>query len=441
MPKKLIISVDVGGVGEALGVEQGDFLLSVNGRDIRDVFDYRYETANEYVELEIEKKNGEIWALSAEKDEYEDMGLVFETGLMDEPKPCSNKCVFCFVDQLPHGMRETLYFKDDDFRLSFLTGNYVTLTNVPDAELERLINYRLSPVNVSVHAVSPEIRTQLLGNKRAGNILKQLQKLKNAGISLNFQIVLCKGINDGAVLAETVEALAGFIPEGRSLSVVPVGLTRRRAGLFGLEPFTQEDAREVITFVHEMQDIFLAEYGTRFVYAADEFYLTAGVKIPPYKSYEDFPQIENGVGMAASFMREATAALAKAKDFSASGHVTVVTGTAAYGMIKRLSKKIEKKAPHLKIETVPVKNSFFGETVTVSGLLTGHDIINTLEGRNLGSFVFLPRNALRAGEDVFLDDIALPDMEKALGTRVMAVPASGFDFVNTLLSQGEAFNG
>jgi len=435
MQKQAIIQVEPNSIAAECGMEAGDWLVSINDTAIADVFAYRLAIASEYIDVLIEKPNGEEWLLEIDKEIGEDLGLSFAEGLMDEARSCRNKCVFCFIDQLPKGMRKTLYFKDDDSRLSFLQGNYVTLTNMTDEDITRIISYRLSPINVSVHAADPILRCALLQNKHAGKVIEQIRMFADSGIALNFQIVLCKGMNDGAALDETIEALAGFIPQGQSLSVVPVGISRYREtnGLPALDAFTEEECIAVIKQVHSWQDKLLMAHGIRFVFAADEFYLKAGLPMPPYQNYEDFPQIENGVGMIASMQAEVDEALAACGDIKVSRTVTVVTGFAAADFIRGLARQIMRKVPGLGVHVVAVRNDFFGHEITVSGLLTGHDIIEQLKGALPGEVVLLPCNLLRAGEEVLLDDVTLSDIEEALGVRVRAVDTTGKAFVDAVL--------
>ena len=435
MSKQTIVNIDPDGIAAEFGIEAGDALVSINGAAVRDVFDYRLAIAEEYIEVLIEKADGEEWLLEIEKDVDEDLGLTFCDGLMDDAKSCRNKCVFCFIDQLPKGMRETLYFKDDDTRLSFLQGNYVTLTNMEDEDIQRIISHHLSPINVSVHAANPELRVFMLKNPKAGRVLEQIRMFAEAGTELNFQIVLCKGINDGANLDETIGALTEFIPCGRSLSVVPVGLSRFREAnkLHPMEPFTREDCKAVLAQIHGWQDKLLAEHGIRFVFAADEFYLTAEADVPPQEAYEDFPQLENGVGMLSMMQAEMDEALAACGVSQVSRTVTVVTGAAAASFIRGLSRQMMRKVPGLGLHVAAIRNDFFGERITVSGLLTGHDIIEQLRGALLGDVVLLPRNLLRAGEETLLDDLTLSDIEEALGVRVRAVDTTGAAFVEAAL--------
>ncbi len=433
----MIIKVEENSIAWEMDIEAGDELLSINGQTVIDVFDYRYLIKDEYLEVEIKKANGEIWELEIEKDEDEELGIVFETGLMDRAKSCSNKCIFCFIDQLPKNMRETLYFKDDDSRLSFLQGNYVTLTNMKDLDLDRIAFYHLSPINISVHTVDPKLREFMLKNKNSSKILKQIEKLCTANIEMNYQIVLCNGINDGEKLDETIEALSKFIPKGRSLSVVPVGISNFRENLFPLQPFSKEDSTQVINQVHRWQEKLLKSHETAFVFAADEFYLKAELEIPKASAYEDFPQIENGVGMLALFENEFIQELNKLKIEKLDGErkITVVTGAASYKFMTKLSEMLMNRVLGIDIRVVLVENVFLGEHITVSGLLTGRDIMDTLEKNRsvLGELILLPKNLLRSESDVLLDDIKVNDIENRFGVKVIAVEIDGAKFVQQIV--------
>jgi putative radical SAM enzyme (TIGR03279 family) len=424
-----IARVKRNGLGYRYKLYPGDEITAINGYPVRDVFDYRYLINDEHVTLTVKTPTHER-TVNIRKDETDDLGLEFDSGLMDEARHCHNKCVFCFIDQLPKGMRSTLYFKDDDARLSFLTGNYITLTNLSDDDLDRIIFYHLSPINISVHAANPEVRVCMLKNPRAADLLPRLQKLYDAGISMNFQAVLCRGINDGAVLEHTIETLSGFLPYGQSLSVVPAGLTKFRAGLHELRLFSPDDAADVLRVVKKYQRQFLADFCTRFVFAADEFYLTAGHALPEKEEYEEFHQLENGVGMLSLFWDEINESLkAGAGKNPPPAVVSVVTGTAAASFMNTVCNLIGRKFPQLKLRVFPVVNEFFGETITVSGLLTGRDIINQLKGKDLGERLLIPSNAFRdegtAARSVFLDDISLHDVSRELSTRAECVTATG----------------
>ena len=429
----MIKQVEENSIAYELGVEPGDKLISINGHTIKDVFDYRYLQKNEYLHVMIEKPDGEEWGLEIEKDEDEELGLIFDSGLMDAPTHCRNKCIFCFIDQLPRGMRQTLYFKDDDARLGFLQGNYVTLTNMSDSELDRIIYYHLSPVNISVHTTDSELRVYMMKNPNASRLMAQIDKLSNAGLELNFQIVLCKGVNDGEKLSQSIAALSKYIPEARSLSVVPVGLTKYRGGLPEMEPFTAADAEAVLRQIEGWQRKLRDQSSTAFVFAADEFYLLAGREPPPATDYEGFPQIENGVGMLASFSAEFNRALYRRRKWPKRRKQTIVTGIAAYRFISGLVRDAANKFPGIDIQVIPIENKFFGSLITVSGLLTGRDILNTLKEHDLGNRVLIPRNALRAGGNVLLDDVNIRELSQESGVPVAAVDTTGNAFLEAIL--------
>ena len=437
--KKLIVGIEPNSIAEELGIEAGDFLVAVNGRPVLDFFDFRMMQAEEEMEIAIEKACGEEWLLEIEKDEDEELGLCFESGLMDAMRRCGNKCVFCFIDQNPPNMRETLYVKDDDYRLSFLHGNYITLTNMTDDDVARILQYHISPVNISVHATCPDLRKKMMNNPKAGRSLDFLQRLADGGIVLSLQIVLCKGYNDGEHLDKTIYDLSRYIPYGGggcSLSVVPVGLTkyRKQRGLAGLEPLDVHDCAAVIETVNKWQDKLLTEKGARFVFAADEFYLKANLPIPPYECYEDFPQIENGVGMIAAMGQEFFEALEE-NDIKKplTRKITVATGLAAADFIQSLAKAAMERFSQIKIDVVPITNHFFGELITVAGLLTAKDIIAQLKGRDLGDCVLISVASLKTDEDVFLDDITLDELSAELGVEVKAVNCFGSDLLRSFL--------
>ncbi len=422
------------------GIEPGDLLLTVNGQNIGDIFDYRFLTADSRLLVEIEKKNGELWEIDIEKDEYEDLGLEFEDPLISEARHCSNKCVFCFIDQLPKGMRETVYFKDDDTRLSFLTGNYVTLTNVKKEEIERVIRYKMTPVNVSVHTTNPELRTKLLGNRFAGDVLEKIKLLTDGGITVNAQIVLCKGLNDGAELDRTINELSVLYPGIASVSVVPVGLTKWREGLYKLEPFTSDEAAAVIEQVVRHQNRMLEEHSSRFVYLADEFYIKAGSALPAHIDYEDFPQIENGVGLMSlllyefdDYLRRHTVKLNRHWTEHAPRTVSIATGNCAAEYIKKMAQTLEKRYNGLRIHVYAIENDFFGENVTVTGLLTGKDIYGQLKDQELGSELLISRSMLKSGEELFLDDYTVEELNRSLGIKITVVENDGADLIKKIM--------
>ena len=434
----VVQNIETGSVAQEMGIEPGDVLLAINGSKITDIFDYQYLVQDEYIEVLVRKPSGEEWLLEIDKEYDEDLGIVFENGLMDEYRSCRNKCIFCFIDQMPKGMRETLYFKDDDSRLSFLQGNYVTLTNMSDEDIERIIRYRLSPINISFQTTNPELRCKMLNNRFAGQALEQVKKLYAAGITMNGQIVLCKGINDGVELERSISDLTDYLPHLESVSVVPVGLSKFRDGLYPLEPFDKKDAQEVLQCIHKWQEKIYPEHGLHFVHASDEWYVLAEEELPEAERYDGYLQLENGVGMLRLLLDEFDEALVLAEKESdkyggQSREMSVVTGRLAYPYILDMSRRMMISFPHLNIHVYAITNDFFGELITVSGLLTGQDIILHLQGKRLGDRILLPQNVLRSGEDYFLDDVTLEEMERALQVKIDIVKSSGHDFVHTVL--------
>lgn len=435
-----IKEVQGGSIAAELEIEPGDRLLAINSEEIEDIFDYQYYIEDEYIELLIEKPDGEQWLLEVDKDEDEDLGIVFENGLLDDYRSCHNKCIFCFIDQMPKGMRDTLYFKDDDSRLSFLQGNYVTLTNMSDRDIERIIKYRLSPINISFQTMNPQLRCKMLNNRFAGEALKKADMLYDAGIAMNGQIVLCKGVNDGAELKYSIRRLMEYAPLLESVSVVPVGLSKYREGLYPLEPFNKEDAQEVLDMIHSFQKECMERFGLHFVHASDEWYILAGWELPYEESYDGYLQLENGVGMLRLLMDEFEEALQELQERIGCGEgprhpgkLSIATGKLAYPYISRMAQLLEQTVQGLQVRVYEIINEFFGERITVSGLLTGEDIIRQLKGRELGERLLLPENMLRSGEPVFLDDVTVSQMEKALQVKIDIVKSSGYDFVNAIM--------
>ena len=430
----IIASVESGSIAEELGLEPGDAIEEINGNEIEDIFDYQYYVEDEYLDVLVLTKDGEECILEIEKDEDEDLGITFESSLMDEYHSCCNKCMFCFIDQMPPGMRETLYFKDDDSRLSFLQGNYITLTNMRDKDIERVIRYHLSPINISVHATNPELRCKMLHNRFAGDILEKIGRLYEAGIRMNSQVVLCKGLNDGEELDRTISDLGKFLPYMESLSVVPVGLTKYREGLAPLELFEKEDAGKVLKQIHKWQDYFRENYGTTFVHASDEWFILAEQEFPDEAYYEGYGQLENGVGMMRLLLEEVKERLEELTGDKREKHVAIATAKLAYPTIKKLAADVEKKFPGIKIAVYCIINKFFGEHITVSGLLTGQDIIAQLKGKTLGEELLLPCNVLKADEDIFLDDISLKELSDSLQVPVNIIQSEGRDFVDKIIT-------
>ncbi len=432
---QFIKSIIKNSIAEEMEIEPGDELISINDREIKDIFDYQFLTDAEEITLLIRKPDGEEWELEIEKDAEEDLGLVFEEGLMDKYSRCSNGCIFCFIDQNPPGMRETIYFKDDDTRLSFLQGNYVTLTNMKRQDIERLISYNLSPINVSVHTTNPELRCKMLKNRFAGSILDYLTMLYEAGIEMNGQIVLCKGYNDGAELDRTITDLSMYIKYMKSLSVVPVGLTKYREKLTPLEPFNKEESIALIKQIEKYQKKFLAAFGTRFVYASDEWYLKADLPIPEAEAYEEYPQIGNGVGMVRLLEYEVDEALESLTGDDRERHLSIATGVLAYPIIKRQVEKIQMKFPRIKVNVYEIINNFYGDSITVAGLLTYTDISEQLKGKDIGNKLLLPCVCLRTGEDVFLDDRSVSDLEITLQKPVGIVKSEGSALVEDIINE------
>ena len=444
--KHVISGVKPDSIAMELELEPGDELISINGKEIEDVFDYQFLTEDEYLLVVVRKNNGEEWELEIEKDYDEDLGIEFENGLMDDYKSCSNKCMFCFIDQMPPGMRETLYFKDDDSRLSFLQGNYVTLTNMKDKDIERIIYYNLGPINVSVHTTNPKLRCTMLHNRFAGEALKKLKRLSDAGIEMNGQVVLCKGVNDGEELERTIRDLTEYIPNMQSLSIVPVGLTKYREGLYPLEAFEKEDAGKVLEQIHRWQDYCMEHFGTHFVHGGDDWYLLAEQPLPSAVNYDGYIQLENGVGMMRLFLEEIDVAyreMLDAPDYQVrreTFHRTgcMATGKLTYSTIDNFANRLMEAFPGLTIRVYCIRNDFFGETITVSGLITGIDLTTQLKeiqdaGVDLGEALLIPSNMLRMGEKVFLDDMTVDQVEERLGLHVVPIESGGADFIQAVI--------
>lgn len=429
----IIKEVQPGSIAQELELVPGDGVYMVNHQVIEDVFDYQYLINDEYVELAVVRENGEEWVLEIEKDYDEDLGITFESNLMDNYRSCSNQCIFCFIDQLPKGMRETMYFKDDDSRLSFLQGNYITMTNMKDKDLDRIIKYKLAPINISIHTTDPQLRCEMLHNRFAGKIMDQLRRLYAAGIEMNGQIVLVKGVNDGAALDRTIEDLSQFMPYMESVSIVPMGMTKFRQGLYPAQPFEKEDATAVLEQIHRWQDRFYEEKGNRFIYAGDEWYIMADWPLPPEAAYGGYIQLENGVGMMRLLIEEFHQALSKLPGDDRRRHVSIVSGKLASPYIRRLCDEMIEKYPNIQVDVHCIINHFFGERITVTGLITGQDIIEQLKGKDLGSVLLLPVNVLRSGEQVLLDDVTTGDIEKALQVPVDIIKSNGDDLAAKIL--------
>ena len=414
-------------------IKPGDLLLAINGNEIADVLDYRFYLAEEQVELSL-TRDGKPYTVTIRKEEYDDIGLGFETPLMDKKQSCRNKCVFCFIDQLPQGMRDSLYFKDDDARLSFLHGNYITLTNLTDRDVDRILKMRFSPINVSVHTTNPALRVEMMKNPHAGESLRHLKRLAEGGIELHGQIVLCRGLNDGKELDRTMRDLSELYPALSSVSVVPAGLTRHRAGLYPLTAFTPDECAAVLDQVGAVADAHFRAHGSRLFFCADELYLAAGRPLPNEEFYEGYPQIENGVGMLTSLATEFA-------DWQTTGEgktprprtVSIATGVAAYPLMQDIAAQMQTAFPHLTVHVYEIKNDFFGVQITVAGLLTATDIIAQLRGKPLGEALLLPSAVLRAEGDLFLDDKTPAEVEKALGAPLCFVENDGYSLAEAIL--------
>lgn len=429
----IVKSLMPGGIGEELGIEPGDKLLAINGNEIQDVFDYYYYEESEQLLLLIEKPDGEEWELEIEKDEDESLGIEFDQSLMDEYRSCRNKCMFCFIDQMPKGMRETLYFKDDDSRLSFLQGNYITLTNMSDHDVERIVKYRLEPINISFQTTNPELRCKMLHNRFAGEALKKVDILYRGQIEMNGQIVLCKGVNDGEEMERTIRDLTGYLPYLKSVSIVPVGLTKYRDGLYPLEPFTKEDAREVLSVIHRWQEKIYQEHGIHMIHAGDEWYVLAEEEVPEEERYDGYLQLENGVGMMRLLFNEVQEALSAVTGDGRQREISLATGRLMYPYIGKILEEIRKKFPNITTHLYAIRNDFFGERITVSGLITGQDLTGQLKGQPLGERLLLPCNMLKIGEPVFLDDFTLEEVENSLQVKTDIVKSSGQDLLDAVI--------
>ena len=437
--KHIISQIIEGSIAQELEIEPGDELVSINDQPVGDILDYRYLCNEEYLVVVIRKPDGEEWELEIEKEFEEDLGMEFENGMMDDYHSCHNKCIFCFIDQMPAGMRDTLYFKDDDSRLSFLQGNYITLTNLKEEDIQQIIKYHLSPINISFQTMNPQLRCKMLNNRFAGEALKKVDRFIEAGIEMNGQIVLCKGVNDGAELEYTIEQLTRYLPNLTSVSVVPVGLTKFRDGLYPLEPFTKEDAIQVLDTIHKWQNRIMKEHHTHMIHASDEWYILAERELPQEDNYDGYPQLENGVGMIRLFLNEVKDELAEHKGDDRAHTVSVATGLLAEPYIRQAAEEVKSIYPNITVQVYPITNYFFGEKITVAGLLTGQDLSEQQREKNLGERLFLSCNVLRDGETVFLDDMTVEELENTLQTPIGIVKSDGKDFVHAILLEDISF--
>jgi putative radical SAM enzyme (TIGR03279 family) len=436
--KNQVAKVMLNSIAEEVGIEVGDKLISINENEVKDIIDYKFLITDEYLVIEVEKPDGEIWEIEIEKDYDEDLGIVFKEAILDKPRSCHNKCVFCFIDQLPKGMRETLYFKDDDSRLSFLQGNFLTLTNMSDDDIDRIIKYRISPINVSVHTTNPQLRIKMLNNRFAGNIYDILKKLSDAHIKVNTQIVCCPGLNDNEELVKTVEDLYKLYPSVENVAIVPLGVTKHRGNLPQLQLFHKESAKMQIELVANLQEKYEKEVGTPFARLSDEFYIVSEVDIPEENHYRGYEQLEDGIGMIRLLLSTIKDNLSYLQENS-KGSFTMVTGTSAYPTIHMVALQIMESNPNINIDVVRVENEFFGKTITVAGLLTGKDIIEALKSRDLGKYIIIPSNVLRRGyelgsteELILLDDYTVADLEKILNKKIIVCDYTGEDLIDLI---------
>lgn len=428
-----IKTVDKGSLGAKMGIKPGDILVSINGEPIIDILDYRFLECEQKLRVVVKTPAGEEKLLVADNPNFLNLGLSFENELIQPERSCLNKCVFCFIDQLPKGMRESVYFKDDDMRLSFMLGNYVTLTNLSESDIDRMIRRKISPINISVHTTNPELRVKMLSNKNAGKVFSIMQRFAKGGMTMNAQIVLVPGFNDGAELDRTIGDLFTLYPYVHSVCVVPVGLTRHREGLCPLTPFTAETAGQAISQIEGWQRAALQKFGTRLVYAADEFYVKSKTPVPGEEAYEDFPQIENGVGMIASLLGEFYDALEALPKTIANRRVSIITGVAAKGVMGEVAGALMDKYKNLTVSVRPVVNNFFGPEVTVAGLLCGCDIVDQLKKGDLGDEALIPVSMLKHGTDLLLDDYTVGRLEAELGVPVRATNCDGYDLAEKLI--------
>ncbi len=434
MMSALIVKVEKSSIADDIGLIPGDMLLSIDGNEINDILDYRFWVGSDQLALEIEKADGKIWALEVEKDYDEDLGLEFEDLLFDRLKSCQNRCVFCFIDQLPHHMRKTLYIKDDDYRHSFLFGNFITLSNLKEEDWEKISTMRLSPLYISVHALQPQLRSMLLGNQRAGGIRQDLLRLSQAGIQCHTQIVLCPGLNDGQVLEETIEGLAELYPSVASIGIVPVGLTGHRKRLPELRTLNEAEALALVNLIHSYQNRFRSKLGYGLLYGADEIYLKAGQSLPDLEYYDDFPQVENGIGISRLFLDEFLQLKEKLPSKVAKRELYIVTGQSAVGIWEQILSQLN-NIQGLKVHILPVKNEYFGGQVTVTGLLTGRDIIKTLGTDYAGQTILLPEIIFKEGQDILLDDLRWADIQRACGAQLKVIETTASALIEAIIEE------
>ena len=432
-----IVHIEKGSIADRLELREGDALAKINGETLIDQIDYQALTAQSPCVLEVIRRDGRVVRHTVHKEDDEPLGITLSDTMLCNPRVCKNHCVFCFIDQMPPGMRDTLYFKDDDSRLSFLQGNYITLTNMSDHDVERIVKYRLEPINISFQTTNPELRCKMLHNRFAGEALKKVDILYRGQIEMNGQIVLCKGVNDGEELERTIRDLTGYLPYLKSVSIVPVGLTKYRDGLYPLEPFTKEDAREVLSVIHRWQEKIYQEHGIHMIHAGDEWYVLAEEEVPEEERYDGYLQLENGVGMMRLLFNEVQEALSAVTGDERQREISLATGRLMYPYIGKILEEIRKKFPNITTHLYAIRNDFFGERITVSGLITGQDLTGQLKGQPLGERLLLPCNMLKIGEPVFLDDFTLEEVENSLQVKTDIVKSSGQDLLDAVIGAYE----
>ncbi|MEG1965412.1 MAG: DUF512 domain-containing protein [Oscillospiraceae bacterium] len=430
-----ILSVDKNSPADKAGIKNGDIIISINSHKIRDVLDYKFYMTDNVLEIALESGN-----LTIKKGEYEDLGLEFETYLMDKQHSCKNKCIFCFVDQMPKGMRDSLYFKDDDERMSFLFGNYITLTNLYDEDIERIIKMRISPVNISVHTTNPELRVKMMANPRAAETLSYIKRLTDAGIKVNTQLVLCPDINDGEELEKSLDDLGKLYPNLQTISCVPVGLTDYREGLHKLLPYTKEQASKTIEIIENFSGKMLDKNGERLAFPADEFFIKSGRALPDYEYYGEFNQLENGIGLLTMLEEEFNDACAMANKSDKTRNISIATGVAAYPFIKKYAEKAMSIFPNLKVKVYEIVNDYFGNNITVAGLVTGTDLINKLSEKDLGEELIIPSVMLKYHENMFLDSITIEEVSTKIKTKIKVIEPDGFELLGAMLDDEELFS-
>ncbi|MEG3006848.1 MAG: DUF512 domain-containing protein [Oscillospiraceae bacterium] len=430
-----ILSVDKNSPADKAGIKNGDIIISINSHKIRDVLDYKFYMTDNVLEIALESGN-----LTIKKGEYEDLGLEFETYLMDKQHSCKNKCIFCFVDQMPKGMRDSLYFKDDDERMSFLFGNYITLTNLYDEDIERIIKMRISPVNISVHTTNPELRVKMMANPRAAETLSYIKRLTDAGIKVNTQLVLCPDINDGEELEKSLDDLGKLYPNLQTISCVPVGLTDYREGLHKLLPYTKEQASKTIEIIENFSGKMLEKNGERLAFPADEFFIKSGRALPDYEYYGEFNQLENGIGLLTMLEEEFNDACAMANKSDKTRNISIATGVAAYPFIKKYAEKAMSIFPNLTVKVYEIVNDYFGNNITVAGLVTGTDLINKLSEKDLGEELIIPSVMLKYHENMFLDSITIEEVSTKIKTKIKVIEPDGFELLGAMLDDEELFS-